>query len=214
VRWSQGWREDWFADPLARGRGFLRRCRNRIVRGVGGLFDVASGMWARVDRTRGLEASPHLQKPVSPFALHVWGMRAAHVGALGPIEAEPAEVFERRGRIVGPVAGAVKAILFGTGDAGRVDPRLAWLWAAHVGAGWQPAQVSRGGSGLPTPSRWTFVSALQASTHCMSAALRRAPIRRRRIGRGCACSHSPLEGMGSPSLSSRLNCAAANPACR
>jgi len=111
-------------------------------------------------------------------------------------------------------AKAWRAILFGTGDAGRVDPRLAWLWAAHVGAGWQPAQVSRGGSGLPTPSRWTFVSALQASTHCMSAALRRAPIRRRRIGRGCACSHSPLEGMGSPSLSSRLNCAAANPACR
>jgi hypothetical protein len=106
------------------------------------------------------------------------------------------------------------AILFGTGDAGRVDPQLTWLGAPHVGAGWQPAQVSRVGSGLPTPSRWTFVSALQASTHCMSAALRRAPIRRRRIGRGCACSHSPLEGMGSPSLSSRLNCAAANPACR
>ena len=46
------------------------------------------------------------------------------------------------------------------------------------------------GSGLPMPSRRTFVSALQASTHCMSAALRHP---------GCACSHSPLEGTGSPS---------------
>jgi hypothetical protein len=35
-------------------------------------------------------------------------MRATHIGALGPFEPEPAEVFERRGRIVGPVAGAVK----------------------------------------------------------------------------------------------------------
>jgi len=40
------------------------------------------------------------------------------------------------------------------------------------------------------PSRWTFVSALQASTLCMSAALRHP---------GCACFHSPLEGTGSPS---------------
>ena len=102
-------------------------------------------------------------------------------------------------------AQAWRAILFGTAVAGRVSPHLAWLSAAHVGAGWQPAQVSRGGSGLPTPSRWTFISALQASTHCMSAALRHP---------GSACSHSPLEGMGSPSLSSCLNCAASNPACR
>jgi len=42
------------------------------------------------------------------------------------------------------------------------------------------------------PSRRTFVSALQASTLCVSAALRHP---------GCACSHSPLEGTGSPSLS-------------
>ena len=80
--------------------------------------------------------------------------------------------------------------------------------------GFQPVSVHRCGSGLPMPSRRTFVSALRASTLCMSAALRRAPIRRRRIGRGCACSHSPLEGMGSPSLSSRLSCAASNPTCR
>jgi len=48
-------------------------------------------------------------------------------------------------------------------------------------------------SGLPMPSRWTFVSALQASTLCMSAALRHP---------GYACSHSLLKGTGSPSLSS------------
>ena len=78
------------------------------MRGVGGFFDVAAGMRARVDRTGGLEAAPHLQKPGSPFALHVWATRAAHVGALGPIEAEPAEVFERGGSELGPAAGAVK----------------------------------------------------------------------------------------------------------
>ena len=44
----------------------------------------------------------------------------------------------------------------------------------------------RGGEGLPTPSRRTFVSALLASTLCMSAALRH---------RGFACSHSPFEGI-------------------
>jgi hypothetical protein len=80
------------------------------VWGVGGLFDVAAGMRARVDRTSGLEAAPHLQKPVSPFALHVWGVKAAHVGALGPIESEPAEVFERRGGELGPAAGAVEIL--------------------------------------------------------------------------------------------------------
>jgi hypothetical protein len=105
-------------------------------------------------------------------------------------------------------------ILFGTAVAGPVSSRLAWLGAPHVGAGCSPAQEVRDGSELPTTSRWTFVSALVASTLCMFATLRRAPIRRRRIGRGCACSHSPLEGMGSPSLSSCLNCAAAKPACR
>jgi hypothetical protein len=99
---------------------------------------------------------------------------------------------------------AVRPILFGTRDAGRVDPHLAWLGAPRS-TGFQPVSVHRGGSGLPTPSRRTFVSALQASTLCMSAALRHP---------GCACSHSPLEGMGSPSLSSRLSCAASNPACR
>jgi hypothetical protein len=78
------------------------------VRGVGGLFNVAAGMRARVDRTGRLKASPHLQKPVSPFALHVWGVKAAHVGALGPIEAEPAEVFERGGGELRPAAGAVE----------------------------------------------------------------------------------------------------------
>jgi hypothetical protein len=41
------------------------------------------------------------------------------------------------------------------------------------------------------PSRWTFASALPASAHCVSAALRHP---------GSACSHSPLEGTGSPSL--------------
>ena len=46
-------------------------------------------------------------------------------------------------------------------------------------------------SGLPMPSRWTFVSALPASTLCVSAALRHP---------GYACSHSPLEGTGSPAL--------------
>jgi hypothetical protein len=45
-------------------------------------------------------------------------------------------------------------------------------------------------SGLPTPSRRTFASALPASALCMSASLRHP---------GCARSHSPLEGMGSPS---------------
>jgi len=44
-------------------------------------------------------------------------------------------------------------------------------------------------SGLPVPLRRTFVSALPASTHCMSAALRH---------RGFACSHSPAPGHGQP----------------
>lgn len=78
--------------------------------GVGGLFDVAAGMWARVDRTGRLKASPDLQKPVSPFALYIRVMWAAHVGALGPIEPEPAEVFERRGGELGPAAGAVEIL--------------------------------------------------------------------------------------------------------
>jgi hypothetical protein len=92
------------------------------VWGVGGFFDIASGMWARVDRTSSLKASPHLQKPVSPFALHVWGMRAAHIGALGPIEAEPAEVLQGRGRIVGPAAGAVEILdaKYKSGPAGPI----------------------------------------------------------------------------------------------
>jgi len=58
----------------------------------------------------------------------------------------------------------------------------------------KPNRVSDGGmlvllhrSGLPMPSRWTFASAFPASALCVSAALRRAPIRRRRIGRGFAC---------------------------
>jgi hypothetical protein len=39
-----------------------------------------------------------------------------------------------------------------------------------------------------------------ASAHCMSASLRRAPIRRTRIGRGFARFHRPLEGTDNPSL--------------
>jgi hypothetical protein len=70
-------------------------------------------------------------------------------------------------------AGTLTPILFGTADAGRVDPHLAWLGAPRS-TGFQPVSVHRGGSGPPTPSRRTFVSALQASTLCMSAALRRA----------------------------------------
>ena len=78
------------------------------MRGVRSFFDIASGMWARVDRTSSLEAAPHLQKPGRPFALHIRAMWAAHVGALGPIEPEPAEVFERRGGELGPAAWAVE----------------------------------------------------------------------------------------------------------
>ncbi len=40
------------------------------------------------------------------------------------------------------------------------------------------------------PSRWTFASALQASALCMPASLRHP---------GCARSHGPLEGTGTPS---------------
>jgi hypothetical protein len=37
-------------------------------------------------------------------------MRATHIGALGPFEAEPVEVFERRGGELGPAAGAVEIL--------------------------------------------------------------------------------------------------------
>ena len=46
-------------------------------------------------------------------------------------------------------------------------------------------------SGQPVPSRLTFASAVQASAHCMSAAL---------CHPGFACGHSTLEGTGCPSL--------------
>jgi hypothetical protein len=46
--------------------------------------------------------------------------------------------------------------------------------------------------------RRTFASGILPDALCVSAALRRAPIRRRRIGRGCACSHSPAPGYGQP----------------
>ena len=94
-------------------------------------------------------------------------------------------VLSGSGSRVNVDAGTLTPILFGTADAGRVDLHLAWLGAPRS-TGFQPVSVHRGGSGPPTPSRRTFVSALQASTLCMSAALRRAPIRRRRIGRGFA----------------------------
>ena len=49
-------------------------------------------------------------------------MRAAHVGALGPFEAEPAEVFERRGGELGPAAGAVEILdaKYKSGPAGPI----------------------------------------------------------------------------------------------
>jgi|688.fasta_scaffold158083_3 hypothetical protein len=41
------------------------------------------------------------------------------------------------------------------------------------------------------PSRWTFATGILPFAHCVSAALRHP---------GFACSHSPLEGTGNPSL--------------
>jgi len=49
------------------------------------------------------------------------------------------------------------------------------------------------GTELPTPSRWTFAAALQASALCMSASLRHPAYAR---------FHSSLEGIGSPVPSS------------
>ena len=113
VRWPQRRRKRCLPPNLGNLGG--------LVRGVGGLFDVAAGMRARIDRSGCLEAAPHLQKPVRPFALHIRAMRAAHVGALGPFESEPVEVFERGGGELGPAAGAVE-ILDAKHESGPAGP--------------------------------------------------------------------------------------------
>jgi len=51
-------------------------------------------------------------------------------------------------------------------------------------------------SGVPVPTRWTFTSAIQASVHCLSAALRPP---------GCACFQSSLVGTGTPDLVNRAD---------
>ena len=50
-------------------------------------------------------------------------------------------------------------------------------------------------SGVPLPTRWTFPSAIVASAHCLSAALRHP---------GFACFQSSLVGRGTPSLVNRV----------
>ena len=72
--------------------------------------------------------------------------------------------------------------------AARASPRRGLPWSGRQSAFQESTRPTC--SGLPTPSRRTFASALPASALCMSASLRHP---------GCARSHSPLEGMGSPS---------------
>ena len=90
-------------------------------------------------------------------------------------------------------ADAVVAILFGTADAGWVDPHLAWLGAPRS-TGFQPVSVHRGGSGLPTPHRRTFAEAVVASAHSDVAYASPSWLR--------LAAYAGSRGMANPSLSS------------
>jgi hypothetical protein len=90
-------------------------------------------------------------------------------------------------------ADAVVAILFGTADAGWVDPHLAWLGAPRS-TGFQPVSVHRGGSALPTPHRRTFADAVVASAHSDAAYASPSWLR--------LAAYAGSRGMANPSLSS------------
>ena len=66
----------------------------------------ASAGWGR--SLRSLRAATRRRETCRPFALHVRRIRAAHIGAFGPLEAEPAKVFDGGGGVFGPAAGAVE----------------------------------------------------------------------------------------------------------
>jgi len=94
ARWGCGGRVGW----------------DRVVGGGGGGFDVAAGVGAGIDEPGCFELPPDVEIPGGPLALGVGAEGAAEVGALGPGEAEPAEVFEGGGGVFGPAAGAVEVL--------------------------------------------------------------------------------------------------------
>ena len=81
-------------DGGAEGR---REDRLGVVLGVRGgeaAFDVLAGLIARIDRTGRLELRPDVAEPRQALLLHVRRVRATDVGAFGPLQSEPAEVFD------------------------------------------------------------------------------------------------------------------------
>ena len=66
------------------------------MRGGQAAFHVLAGLVARVDGARGLQQLPDIAEPGEAVRLNVRRMRAADIGAFGPLQAEPAKVFDRR----------------------------------------------------------------------------------------------------------------------
>ena len=143
----------WSACAIPAGRPQARRedrlvwfvVGGALVRRDGGFFHVAARVGARVDHARGLEAAPHVEIPRRPLALPIRPVRAAHVGAFGPREAQPAEVVERGG---GKLLAAARAVeVFDphheAGGAGTGGGPGEGLGVAHVeqarGRGREPA---------------------------------------------------------------------------
>ncbi len=78
------------------------------VRGGEASFDILAGLVAWVDGTRGLELLPDRVKPWQTLRLDVGGVWAADVRTFRPLQAEPAEVFDRRGGEFGPTAAGIQ----------------------------------------------------------------------------------------------------------
>ena len=71
-----------------------------VVLGVWGgqaTFDILAGLVAWVEDAGGLELLPDLAEPGQTLRLDVGCVRATDIGSFRPLQAEPAEVFDRGG---------------------------------------------------------------------------------------------------------------------
>ncbi len=115
-----------------------------FMRGPGGLLEVFAAAGAGVDVASGDEGAPGFEVERTALALVVGSVGASYVWAFGPLEAEPAEVFEHGMDVLGLAAVGVEVFI---AEDERALVRLGSLGGDGEGAGVAGVEVACGGGG-------------------------------------------------------------------